>query len=737
MKKTKVLSLIVSAALVLSASQGVTVFADTIPQNESYTVDLTVYDVTNDTTGAGDSYIVYHHYQNRSFLDTGEVTSGEQVTVEQGIHLYLQYLPGPGYRFAGWSSSNSKDDIISTEQYWLYSPSEDTAIYALFEESEDATITIHWCSPEGEELTEPHEITASVGNLLDTAVDNYIYDLLSDGYLLSDEYVNGYYITLKPLSEYSSYVEIDDSYEFFEDMYMYLWGSWGAFREEIPGDVDIYCNLVRPIDLTEVTVKPPVIGTSSDCIPEVTVPSDANYYVMGGQDASNWAVLDENNELVPFEGTFEEGEDYYIDNLWVEAKFGYYFCTDEDDIVVNNATLHSAKLAEYNPWQGLTLKVEAVEPEMVTLTLHSSSVNGIDEQDPISFTVPAGTAYTDILDPYIMESGKTNFFDTTGYYDGECMIIRSPISEFDHMKDIKDCWFYNPSISNDPWTNTQYFKGVITEDEDLYCVLSTPVTSAEIQLENPVEGTKVEGDYIPGFSVPEGAHYDILLEEDYVNVFWYEIDGDDDYTEFTGTFEAGRKYCVCFCLEAVPGYALVYPDENITLTNGVLDETYTMGRFGLIYVTLTAEKETISVTEGQGQTINANEDAVFVFKSNGDDSDTFETHTGTMVDGTAVPATVTTADGKTVPAMTTAEGSLIVTLNSAYLKTLSYGQHTLTVTFSSGQSVSAMFTIAAPSNVPSTGETVSPALITGIVLISTAILVAGACTVTGKKKKQD
>ena len=196
MKKTGLLSLIVSAALVLSASQCVTVFADTIPQNESYTVDLTVYDVTNDTTGAGDSYIVYHHYQNRSFLDTGEVTSGEQVTVEQGIHLYLQYLPGPGYRFAGWSSSNSKDDIISTEQYWLYSPSEDTAIYALFEESEDATITIHWCSPEGEELTKPHEITASVGNFLDTAVDNYIYDLWSDSYLLSDEYVNGYYITL-------------------------------------------------------------------------------------------------------------------------------------------------------------------------------------------------------------------------------------------------------------------------------------------------------------------------------------------------------------------------------------------------------------------------------------------------------------------------------------------------------------------------------------------------------------
>ena len=108
-----------------------------------------------------------------------------------------------------------------------------------------------------------------------------------------------------------------------------------------------------------------------------------------------------------------------------------------------------------------------------------------------------------------------------------------------------------------------------------------------------------------------------------------------------------------------------------------------------------------------------------------------------MVDGKAVPATVTTADGKAVPAMTTAEGSLIVTLNSAYLKTLSYGQHTLTVTFSSGQSVSAMFTIAAPANVPSTGETVSPALITGIVLINTAILIAGACIVTGKKKKHD
>ena len=114
MKKTKVLSLIVSAALVLSASQGVTVFADTIPQNESYTVDLTVYDVTNDTTGAGDCYIVYHPYQNRAYLDTIEITSYEQVTVEQDILMHLKYLPGPGYRFAGWY----KDPACTQE--WLF-----------------------------------------------------------------------------------------------------------------------------------------------------------------------------------------------------------------------------------------------------------------------------------------------------------------------------------------------------------------------------------------------------------------------------------------------------------------------------------------------------------------------------------------------------------------------------------------------------------------------------------------
>ena len=89
------------------------------------------------------------------------------------------------------------------------------------------------------------------------------------------------------------------------------------------------------------------------------------------------------------------------------------------------------------------------------------------------------------------------------------------------------------------------------------------------------------------------------------------------------------------------------------------------------------------------------------------------------VDEVAVPA-----DG-----MTYEPGSVIITLMPEYLKTLSVGEHKLTVKFDNGGSIDIMFTIKNASDVPATGETISPVVYVG----SAMLLVAAAAFVVNKK----
>ncbi len=89
------------------------------------------------------------------------------------------------------------------------------------------------------------------------------------------------------------------------------------------------------------------------------------------------------------------------------------------------------------------------------------------------------------------------------------------------------------------------------------------------------------------------------------------------------------------------------------------------------------------------------------------------------VDEVAIPA-----DG-----MKYEPGSVIITLMPEYLKTLSTGEHKLTVKFDNGGSIDIMFTIKNASDVPATGETISPVVYVG----SAMILAAAAAFVVNKK----
>ena len=81
-------------------------------------------------------------------------------------------------------------------------------------------------------------------------------------------------------------------------------------------------------------------------------------------------------------------------------------------------------------------------------------------------------------------------------------------------------------------------------------------------------------------------------------------------------------------------------------------------------------------------------------------------------------------DGKIldISQFTYAEGSVIITILPEYLKTLSLGEHTITIKFSNA-TVTTKFTVAPASSIPSSGEAVSTAAIAGFSVIALAGIV--------------
>ena len=119
-----------------------------------------------------------------------------------------------------------------------------------------------------------------------------------------------------------------------------------------------------------------------------------------------------------------------------------------------------------------------------------------------------------------------------------------------------------------------------------------------------------------------------------------------------------------------------------------------------------------SLTEGGESTWNGNSDSTLTFRAvrNRLEPMTFSHFTGIQVDGKDVSKDNYQAKS----------GSVIVTLNESYLKTLSAGEHTLDIMFDDAPSVRTTFTIVA-AQVPSTGESAYSAYsILGALLIASA-----------------
>ncbi len=379
----------------------------------------------------------------------------------------------------------------------------------------------------------------------------------------------------------------------------------------------------------------------------------------------------------------------------------------------------------------------------ITVTLHSSSINGEDEFEPIVIETYAGIDPVELFSSYLKENDQSHFFESDAYSRNQMYISTLPMSEFSSYDELEDSEDYLYMLNGDE--ESLYGWGILDrglkEDLNLYAYTLIPVPMIEFTITPPEIGSLASETPFE-ITVPENAGYGPNLSDGDANGSWCILAEGDYLDVFEDVFEEGTDYYGLFFMDVDFGYTLALSKEDIVIHNGELYEFFNRGNFAFIEFKVDmTETPTYSCESGNDQTITpgSGKDAEFIFKSdNGDDSKTFEDCTGIFVDGKAIPETVTDDLGNTVPAFTLKEGSLIVTLKAAYLNTLSEGSHTLTVNFRNGQSASAEFTVKAassPAGIPSTGESMSSLIIPGVMLIGLAILSGGALVVFRKKRR--
>lgn len=127
--------------------------------------------------------------------------------------------------------------------------------------------------------------------------------------------------------------------------------------------------------------------------------------------------------------------------------------------------------------------------------------------------------------------------------------------------------------------------------------------------------------------------------------------------------------------------------------------------------------------------IGEGRDAVITVKRSVEDERTYSLYSGALVDGNSIPEGGSSA----------AEGSLVLTLKSDYLDTLETGTHQVTISFSDGTANTSVAVkasqpteTATPSKVPKTGDSASPLLWLGMILLG----LPGACGIVVKRRRK-
>lgn len=469
------------------------------------------------------------------------------------------------------------------------------------------------------------------------------------------------------------------------------------------------------------------------------VTRDITLYALSSGKFNAWCYDLDNEELTPECGTFSyevvtsEGVQYLSDTSYgaslatlLDTKVkliatpadGYSFVgwstSDSTDDIVSTHDELEFTYTGFVEYYALFEKVHDVN-----VTIYFGTVEE-GYEDSLSLTVPSDTTYEDITAREDfgdkLHNHRTTDDNVITYFN-----LTKPISSFTTIYDITD---------SDDILDTDTFH----EDTEIYVSVLIPVDSVEVTITPPTVGDPIDTPLKMEFT--KDSHSIFRAKN-----FGYGDLSDEEFLE--------TDYDAWFEINPAAGY--FYSDkltEDTFKINGVkkLLEVDSADGYAMVYATVTAATKTveepvisdIKCVEGANMAIApATVSAVeFRFKSETDDSQTFDLFDGIIVDKVPVPEI--SPDTGAVN-WTARKGSVIITLSADFLKTLSEGTHTLTVVFKNGTVSSTTFTIvaSAATSVPSTGESMSSSTVLGMSLISAALLGAGALIVCKKKKGEE
>ena len=397
---------------------------------------------------------------------------------------------------------------------------------------------------------------------------------------------------------------------------------------------------------------------------------------------------------------------------------GYSFVgwstSDSTDDIVSTHNEYKFTYTEHVEYYALFEKVHDVE-----LTIYFGTAEE-DYKDSLKITVPSNTTIEEIegREDFTnkLQSHKTTTDGAITYFT-----LTKPISEYKTTMDL-------------PVSDYYLHSDTVNKDCEIYVSVLIPVNSIELTITPPTIGDPIDTPLEMEFtkdshSVFRGINfgYGDLSDEEFLDTdydVWFEIDPaagyfySDKVTKDTFTIN-GAKELNNF--EAKETYATVY--ATVTAATKTVEEPVISDIKCVEGANMAIAPATVSAVE-------------FRFKSETDDSETFDLFDGIIVDKAPVPEI--SPDTGAVN-WTARRGSVIITLSADFLKTLSEGTHTLTVVFKNGTVSSTTFTIvaSAATSVPSTGESMSSSTVLGMSLISAALLGAGALIVCKKKKGEE